>query len=35
MNQGTTFFAQLMSMIPESEFDKCVYRFYREKAIFK
>ncbi len=27
MNQGKTVFAQLMSMIPEYEFDKCVDRY--------
>lgn len=26
MNQGKTVFAQLMNMIPEYEFDKCVAR---------
>ncbi len=27
MNQGKTVFAQLMTMIPEYEFDKCVARY--------
>ena len=27
MNKGKTFFAQLMNMMPEYEFDKCVDRY--------
>ena len=35
MNQGKTVFAQLMSMIPEYEFDKCVDRYNENHRVRK
>ena len=33
MNSGKTVFAQLMSVIPEYEFDKCVFRYKRNHRV--